>query len=38
MVGDDVAIVGELFVADRALFVLFDDLPLQQLAHLGRRP
>ena len=38
MVGHDVVIVAELFMADRAPFVLLDDLPLQQLADLGRRP
>jgi hypothetical protein len=32
----DVVIVAELFVADRALSVLLDDFPVQQLAHLGR--
>jgi hypothetical protein len=36
MVGHDVATVGELFMADRALSVLLDDFPVQQLAHLGR--
>jgi hypothetical protein len=36
MVGHDVVIVGELFIADRALSALLDDFPVQQLAHLGR--
>ena len=38
VVRHDVVIVAELFVADRALSVLFDDLPVQELAHLGRGP
>jgi len=36
MVGHDVVIVAELFVADGALSALIDDLLLQQPAHLGR--
>src|SRR5581483_3776983 len=38
MVRDDVAIVRELFVADGTFLVLFDNLPVQQLPHLRRRP
>jgi len=38
MVGHDVVIVGELFVADGAFLVLIDDLPVQQFPHLRRRP
>jgi hypothetical protein len=38
MVGHDVAIVGEFFVADRALSALIDDFLVHQLAHLGRGP
>jgi len=38
MVRDDVVIVCELFVADRADASLFPDLSVEQLAHLGRRP
>ena len=36
MVRDDVVIVRELFVADRADAGLFPDLSVQQLSHLGR--
>ena len=38
MVWDNVVVVGELFVADRAFLVLIDDLPVQQFPHLRRRP
>lgn len=31
----DVVVIGELFVTDGALPVLFDDLPVQELAHLA---
>ena len=36
MVRDDVVIVRELLMADRADARLFTDLPVQQLSHLGR--
>ena len=35
MVGNDVVIVRELFVADRADTILLSDLPVEQLAHLA---
>ena len=38
MVRHDIAIICKLFVADRAYSVLLDNLPVQQLPHLGRRP
>ena len=38
MVRDDVAIVRELFVADRAYPVLLNNLPVQQFSHLCRCP
>jgi hypothetical protein len=34
MVGDDVAVTGELLFADAADAVLSDDLPIEQLPHL----
>jgi hypothetical protein len=36
MVGHDVVVVAEFFVADRALSALIYDFLVQQLAHLGR--
>ena len=36
MIGDDVMIVGELFVADSARPVLFSNFSVQQLPHLSR--
>lgn len=36
MIGDDVVVMGELFVTDCTFSVLLDDLPVQELAHLGR--
>jgi len=36
MVGHDVVMVAELFMADCALSVLIHDFLVQQLAHLGR--
>lgn len=35
VVGDDVAVVGELFFADAANPVLGNDLPAEQLAHFA---
>jgi hypothetical protein len=35
VVGDDVVVVGELFVADCALLALFDDLAIQQFSDFG---
>jgi hypothetical protein len=35
MIWSDVVVVGELFVADGAFPVLLDNLPVQQLPHLG---
>ena len=34
VIGHDVVVVGEGFVADGALSVLLDDLPVEQLPHL----
>lgn len=36
VVRNDVIVVGELFVTDGARASLLSDLPVQQLAHLGR--
>jgi hypothetical protein len=36
MVWHDVVVIRELFVADGALSVLLDDLPVQQFPHLRR--
>jgi hypothetical protein len=36
MVGDDVGIIGEVLVANRADAALFSDLPVHQFPHLGR--
>src|SRR5215467_13649506 len=33
-----VAVIREFLVANCALSALFGDLPIEQLAHLGRRP
>lgn len=38
VVGDDVVVIREFFVADSTLSVLLNDLPVEELAHLGRRP
>ena len=38
VVGNDVAVVGELLFANTADAVLRDDLPVEQLAHLPVRP
>ena len=38
MVGYDVAVVRKLFVADRTLFVLFNNLLVQEFPHLCWRP
>jgi hypothetical protein len=38
VVRNNVAVFGELLVADGALSALLDNLPVQQLAHLGWRP
>ncbi len=35
VVGYDVGVVGELFIADSALAVLGDDLPVPQLSHFA---
>ena len=37
VVGYDVGVVGELFIADSALAVLGDDLPVPQLSHFRVR-
>ena len=37
MVGDHVAIVGELFLAEGADALLVDDLPVEELPHLAVR-
>lgn len=37
MVGDDVVIIRELFMADSALSILLDDLPVQELPHFAGR-
>jgi hypothetical protein len=38
VVWDDVAVLGEFVVADRAFAALLDDFPVQQLPHLSGRP
>jgi hypothetical protein len=38
VVRHNLVVIRERCVADRALPVLFDDLSVQQLPHLGRRP
>jgi hypothetical protein len=38
VVGNDIAVFPELVVANCAPSALFGDLPIEQLAHLGRRP
>jgi len=38
MVWHNVVVVGELFVTDGTFPVLLDDLPVEELPHLGRRP
>jgi transcriptional regulator with XRE-family HTH domain len=35
VIGDDIVVIGELFVADCALLVLLDDLAIQQFSHFG---
>ena len=35
MVGHDVVVIGELFVADRTYATLLSDLEVQQFPHLG---
>ena len=37
VVGDNVAVVGELFIAESAFAFLGDDLPIQQLSHFAIR-
>ncbi len=36
MVGDDVVVIREVFVADGAYPALLDNLSVQQFSHLGR--
>jgi len=38
VVWDDVTVISELFVADRAFPVLLDNFVVQKLPHLGWRP
>jgi len=35
VVWNDIVVVGELFLADGTLSVLFDDPPVQELTHLA---
>src|ERR1700733_10810685 len=37
VVGYDVVVIGELFIADGAFSVLLDNLPIQQFPHFSRR-